>query len=417
MKIVEKRMQEVKEKISEITGAEGIETRTELIQQMVPVVLDYVKELLKGDVERIAGLRYSRCGGSENASRWGRQAGSICLQDMKVPVMVPRVRDTVTGKEIQLDTYKSLQKRHYGDKKLMKRLIHGLSCRNYEECAEMVPGVFGLKPSTVSHRYIRASSRKLRELMERRLEGQDIVAMFIDGKTFADDEIVIAMGVKMSGEKILLGMVQTGTENERVISRFLEELKDRGLQYNNGILFVIDGSKGFRKAIRKSFGEYGVIQRCLWHKRENVVSYLPKGRQKEFRYKLQGAYEKPTYSEAKESLLRIKADLEQINESSARSLEEGLEETLTLHRLEVFRELGISLKTANCMESIMSQVERKTSRVSYWKNSHQKMRWVAAALLEIEPRLRIIKGYRHLILLRTALQNQIKQKLGVQEVA
>jgi len=257
----------------------------------------------------------------------------------------------------------------------------------------------------------------LRELMERRLEGQDIVAMFIDGKTFAEDEIVIAMGVKMSGEKILLGMVQTGTENERVISRFLEELKDRGLQYNNGILFVIDGSKGFRKAIRKSFGEYGVIQRCLWHKRENVVSYLPKGRQKEFRYKLQGAYEKPTYSEAKESLLRIKADLEQINESSARSLEEGLEETLTLHRLEVFRELGISLKTANCMESIMSQVERKTSRVSYWKNSHQKMRWVAAALLEIEPRLRIIKGYRHLLLLRTALQNQIKQKLGAQEVA
>jgi hypothetical protein len=139
---------------------------------------------------------------------------------MKVPVMVPRVRDTVTGKEIQLDTYKSLQKRHYGDKKLMKRLIHGLSCRNYEECAEMVPGVFGLKPSTVSHRYIRASSRKLRELMERRLEGQDIVAMFIDGKTFADDEIVIALGVKMSGEKILLGMVQTGTENERVPSTY-----------------------------------------------------------------------------------------------------------------------------------------------------------------------------------------------------
>lgn len=417
MRIVEKRRAEVKEKIREITGAEGIETRVSLIQTMIPVVMMYVKELLQEDVERLAGKRYSREGGQEWVSRWGSQPGSIYLQDKKVPIMVPRVRDTKKAEEIQLNTYKQLQQACKGDEKLLKRVIRGLSCRSYEECADMIPGVFGLKPSTISRRYIRASSRKLRELMERRLEGHDIVAIFIDGKTFAEDEMVIAIGVTMSGEKIILGMVQTGTENEKVISRFLEELKDRGLDYSNGILFVVDGAKGIIKSIKKTFGEYGVIHRCQWHKRENVVSYLPKSRQKEIREKLQVAYEKPTYSEAKESLLKIKPTLREINESSVGSFEEGFEETLTLHRLGLFKELGISLKTTNCIESILSQVGRKTDKVSYWKNSNQKMRWVATALLDIEPRLRTIKGYRNLPMLRAALQKHLKQKLGAQEVA
>lgn len=417
MKIVEKRSREVKEKIREITEAEGFETRVTMIQSMVPVVLEYVKELLKDDVERLAGRRYCRKEGLAGVSRWGKQPGSICLQGKRIPLTVPRVRDTLSDKEIPLDTYKSLQDRNMGDEKLMKRLLSGLSCRNYEECADMVPGAFGLKPSTVSKRLKRASSKKLRELMERRLEEYDIVAMFVDGKTFADDEIVIALGVTMEGKKVFLGMVQTGTENECVISRFFEDMKERGLDYSNGILFVVDGAKGLTAAIRKSFGAYAEIHRCQWHKRENVVSYLPKGKQPEYRKKLQKAYEQPTYEEAKESFKRIRPDLQHINESAVRSLDEGFEETLALHRLGLFTKLGISLKTTNCIESVMSQVERKTLRVSHWKNSNQKMRWVGTSLLDIESRLRIIQGYRHLPLLREALQKLIKQRLGKQEVA
>ena len=417
MRIVEKRRREVKEKMREIKEAEGFETRITLIQALIPLGLEQLSKDLQEEVAVLAGARYSRQGGVTGVSRWGKQRGSVYMQDVKVPVTVPRIRDTITGAEVPLQTYKRLQKQYRGDEKLMKRVLSGLSCRNYEDCVEAVPGVFGLKPTTVSRRYIRASAKKLKELMERRLEGYDIVAMFVDGKTFADDEIVMALGVTIDGKKVILGMVQTGTENERVLSRFFEEFKDRGLDYSNGILFVIDGAKGFVKAVKKSFGEYAEIHRCHWHKRENVVSYLPKGKKDEYRRKLQAAYEKPTYDEAKEELKKIRSDLKCLNESAAGSLDEGFEETLTLHRLGLFRELGISFKTTNCIESVMSMVERKTNRVTYWKNSSQKMRWVATSLLDIEPRLRTVKGYKHLPMLRAALQSKIKQNLGASEVA
>jgi len=334
-----------------------------------------------------------------------------------VPIEVPRVRDIIQNKEIELKTYKKLQEPYRADEGLLKRVISGLSCRRYEECAEAVPGVFGLSASTVSRRQIRASARKLQELMERRLDGYDIVAIIMDGKTFAEDEMVIGLGVTIKGEKIILGIMQTATENERVVSRFLEELKERGLRYEEGILFVVDGSKGIIKAIKKTFGEYAQIQRCQWHKRENVISYLPKGKQELIKNKLQMAYGKPSYTEAKEALLKIKREIKHINESAARSLEEGMEETLTLHRLGVFEELGMSFKTTNCIESVMAQVGQRTDKVDYWKNSNQKMRWLATALLDIEQRLNKVKGWKYLPMLRAALIQHVRDRIEVRKAA
>ena len=184
-----------------------------------------------------------------------------------------------------------------------------------------------------------------------------------------------------------------------------------------GLLCILDGSKGLHKAIQKVFGSQALIQRCQWHKRENVVSYLPKSQQALWRRKLQEAYEKPTYAEAHAALLRCRQELRLINVSAIASLDEGMEETLTLHRLGVFSALGISLKTTNCLESLMAQVGQRTGKVDRWRNSDQKQRWVASALpvcvprtgrLDIEPRLRRIKGYRHLPTLRAALQGEIR---------
>lgn len=137
------------------------------------------------------------------------------------------------------------------------------------------------------------------------------------------------------------------------------------------------------------------------------MRYLPKTQQALWRRKLQAAYERPTYAEAKAALLRVRADLRALNASAVGSLEEGLEETLTLHRLGLFGPLGISLKTTNCLESLLAQVGAYTDKVDRWRSSDQKQRWVASALLMIEPRLRRIKGYRHLLLLRAALQREI----------
>jgi len=207
---------------------------------------------------------------------------------------------------------------------------------------------------------------------------------------------------------VILGFEQTATENAKVCRQFLQSLIDRGLGYQQGLLFAIDGSKSLRKAIDEVFGEYAAVQRCQWHKRENVVAYLPKSDQKRFRNKLQQAYEQPTYAQASRALKRVRGELKLINESAVRSLDEGLEETLTLHRLGLFQELGISLKTTNCLESINSQVARFTGRITYWKNSNQRHRWVASTLLEIEKGLRKINGHRHLPLLRMALKRELK---------
>jgi transposase-like protein len=243
--------------------------------------------------------------------------------------------------------------------------------------------------------------------MERRLHGYDIVAIIIDGKTFKDDEMMIALGVTIEGRKVTLGFIQTGTENASVCRNFLISLLERGLRIKEGVLCVMDGSKGIKKAVEEIFGRYAVIQRCQWHKRENVVSYLPKGRQATFRKLLQKAYEEPTYEGVKEVLKRVKKELSLINESAVRSLEEGLEETLTLHRFGLFEKLGKSLKTTNCIESVMALIGQRTDKVDYWKNSNQKQRWLATALLDIEARLNRIRGYKHLPELREALKQEL----------
>jgi transposase-like protein len=228
--------------------------------------------------------------------------------------------------------------------------------------------------------------------------------------------MVIALGITLAGQKVMLGFVQTASENERVCAAFLRDLVDRGLRPEDGLLVVLDGAKGLRKAIQTVFGAQAVVQRCQWHTRENVVRSLPKGQQPAWRRTLQAAYERPTYAEAKAALLRVRKELGLINESAVRSLDEGVEETLTLHRLGLFGALGTSLKTTNCLESLNAQLGAYTDKVDRWRTSDQKQRWVASALLTIEPCLRRIKGYRHLPLLRTVLQRETAPIPRMQEI-
>ena len=392
-----------------------VDVKTELIQALIPLGLWHVKEVLEQEVRVLAGERYKRQG-LEGCDRWGKQWGSVYLRDQKLPILVPRVRNQQEGKEIQLRSYERLQEPRNGDEGVLKRILHGLSCRSYGACAEAVPEAFGLSGSTVSKRYIRASARELKKLCERRLEGYDFVALLLDGKTFGTDEMVIALGVTVQGRKIPLGFVQTGTENERVGREMLEGLLERGLKMADGLLCVIDGSKGLRKALYEVWGTKVLVQRCQWHKRENVIGYLPKGMQGSMRRKLQEAYEEPTYEKAKGKLLKIRKELQEINRSAVNSLDEGFEETLTLHRLGLFQELGISFKTTNCMESLMALIAQKTDKVDYWRNSDQKHRWLAAALLDVEPRLRRVKGYRYLPQLRVAIQRVIQMGEGNHQV-
>lgn len=389
------------------TAAPDFDTRMALIQALIPVALERVHQELKNEVTWLAGERYAREGRQPGHVRWTRQRGSIYLADQKIPIEVPRVRDRLRDQEVPLQTYARLQQPRALDTGLLHKVLGGLATREYERCAEAVPEAFGLSASTVSRRFKRASARKLQELSERRLEGYDLVALILDGKTFAEDEMVAAVGVAITGEKVLLGFVQTATENRKVCATFLRALVERGLPVDLGLLVVTDGAKGLHAAVREVFGGVALLQRCQWHKRENVLAYLPERHRPAFRRKLQAAYEQATYEAAKRALGKVRAELTLLNTSAAASLDEGVEETLTLHRLGLFSELGVSLKTTNILESIHARVEDRTARVDHWRNSEQKQRWLATALLDLEPRLHRIKNYRSLPLLRDALTRHV----------
>jgi transposase-like protein len=386
--------------------AMGLSGRVRSIQSLIEIGLMHVSWELKREIDELAGERYARKAADMTCRRHGRNPGSVKLGGRTVAIEVPRIRDSEG--EVRLMSYESFQEHGELDEVLFRRVLAGLSCRDYEGASENLPGAIGLSGSTISRRFVEASRKHLKEFTERDLSELDLVALFVDGKSFADDEMIITLGVTLDGQKIPLGFCQTGTENARAIGQHFAELKSRGLQVNEGVLVIIDGSKGINSAVKRTFKDLAVIQRCQWHKRENVVSYLGKSEQEPMRRRLRFAYQRPTYAEARKELEKILCDLDRINQSAAASLREGLEETLTLHRLGVFAILGRSFKTTNCIESINAMAEQRCGKVKSWKNSNQKQRWLAAALLDIEPRLRRVCGCRDLPKLRAALKHELK---------
>ena len=380
--------------------SEDFDVKMSVIQDLIPLGLKAVADELKSEVRRLAGEKHSRAGAN---ARWGWQDGSVYLRDQKFPVRVPRVRDVEANKEVALEPYQRLQRPFDDDDGALRRLLHGLSTHKYQESSALAAEAFGISSSNLSKKFKRGSVEKLRQLETRSLAQYDIIAIFIDAKRYAEDGIMVALGVTMDGKKIILGIEQIHSENARAIIQWLNKLVERGLKFENGILFIIDGSKGIKKAIEQRFSVYAFIHRCRWHKRENVVAYLDKPQQVIFRRRLQEAYAKTTYKEARADLEQLHRELENVNMSAANSLMEGLEETLTIHRLGLSPELAQSLSTTNCIEALMAQMGSYTDKVDRWHNSDQILRWTATACMDIEPRMNRIQGHRYLNVLRHKL--------------
>ena len=405
---IEEKRKAVMDKIVK-SYSEEFDVKIAMIQELIPIGLKAISEELQKEVKGLAGERYSRSG--ENA-RWGRQNGSVYLMDQKFPIRVPRVRNMKERKEVALETYRRLQEPFYDDGKTFLKLLHGLSTHKYQESSILASEAFGISASNLSKRFKTNSTKKLTELQGRCLSGHDIVAIFIDGKRYADDGLMVALGITLEGQKIILGIEQMHGENAKAIKQWIDKLIERGLKFEDGILFIIDGSKGIKKAIENRLKDYALIQRCQWHKRENVIAYLSESQKVICRRHMQQAYAKTTYKEAHDELQKIYQDLFKINESAAHSLAEGLEETLTLHELGLSSELSKSLSTTNCIESVMSQMGQYTDKVDRWREGNHILRWTASSLADIEPRLYKIKGHHYLKVLRFKLREIVKQRLS-----
>ncbi len=368
--------------------------------------LMHVRELLDEKVVALAGERYTWKVEGE-MYRYRKNRGSYpALAGQRVPIWVPRVRG-LRG-EVPLRFYQMLQARGEVDDTLLQRVLCGISCRNYEAAAEAIPGALGLSSSSVSRGFVEASAEELRKFQERNLSGETFVALILDGKTFAEETMVIALGVTVEGDKRFLGFVETTTENERVLTGFLRSLLNREPDVWGGILVVLDGSKGLRAAVRKVWARRALVHRCHWHKRENVVSHLARDEQAAWRRCLQQAYSRPTFKEAHDALTRLHRELLDRNQDAAASLAEGLEETLTLHRLGVAALLGRSLRTPKKLPRVRERDGRRALRQGGRLEVLEPASPLAAALLDIEPRLRKLLGYRHLAKLQEAIRRELK---------
>lgn len=294
-----------------------------------------------------------------------------------------------------------------------EKLVCGLSTRKYRRAVGAVLDGYGIARSRVSRHFVRATAQQLEQLCARRLENLNLVALLIDGIEFAGQVLVVALGVDENGQKHVLGLWQGATENATVCRALLEDLVERGLNLRRRYLVVIDGSQALRAAVERVFGERAEVQRCQLHKRRNVKEHLPEHCRAPYDRQIRAAYAMTGYGEAKTALERIWRQLCDVNPSAARSLEEGMEETLTLHRLGVSPLLRRSLSTTHVIESCLSTVRHVARHVKRWQGGDHIARWSAAGLLEAEKKFRRVKGYRELKELNRILNPELHSQAQV----
>jgi putative transposase len=339
------------------------------------------------------------------ANWWGSDLSPAYYDKQKVLIERPRLRGK-DNKEIPLATFQAFRNPRGIRNSIIKNMVLGISSRNYEEAVEGFVKGYGIKKSSVSRHFVKATAEQMREFLERDLVGLDLVAIFIDGIQFKGHLLVVALGLERGGKKYVLGLWQGATENATVCASLLEDIARRGLNIEKDYLFVLDGSKALRSAVAKMFGADVTVQRCQQHKRRNVLDHLPKEHQHSIDARISAAYKMADYDAAKKSLELTVKYLEKLNPSAAASLKEGLEETLTVKKLGVTGLLRKTLQTTNPIESCFSVTRTITGRVKRWRGDDMVQRWAIAALLRAEKKFKRVKGYKEIPKLIAALQQK-----------
>jgi transposase-like protein len=289
----------------------------------------------------------------------------------------------------------------------------GLSTRKYGRAVREFAEAYGLEKSAISEHFIEASREKLKEMMERRLDKLRLCALLIDATPFAGQQMVAALGISQDGRKTILGIRQGATENATVVGELLGDLMHRGLDFAELRLYVLDGGKALHAAVKKYAGESAPIQRCQVHKRRNVLDHLTDEQKPLVAKKLNVAYALEDYDAAQQALHALHRELMDLNPSAARSLGEGLEETLTVHRLHVPPRLRKTLASTNVIESAFSIVERVCANVKRWHAGDQRERWVGSGLLVAEKQFRRVQGHKQIPILLRGLEALVPSKSEV----
>ena len=371
----------------------------ELIRQAGLRLMDL---LMQEEVRELVGERSQRQA-ERTANRWGSERGYCIVMGQKVPVERPRVRST-DDQEVRLGSYELFHRGEPLTETVWEKLMLGLSTRKYGQAVREFTEAYGLEKSAVSEHFIEASREKLREMMERRLDKTRLCALLIDATPFAGQQLVVAMGISQDGRKMILGLRQGATENATVVGELLGDLVSRGLDFTEPRLYILDGGKALTAALKKHAGESAAIQRCQVHKRRNVLDHLTDEQRPALAKKLNAAYALEDHAAAKQALNALHRELMDLNPSAARSLGEGMEETLTVHRLHVPMQLRKTLASTNVIESAFSIVEQVCKNVKRWHGGDQRERWVGSGLLVAQKQFRKVTGHKQIPVLLKELE-------------
>ncbi|MEN6334107.1 MAG: IS256 family transposase, partial [Phycisphaerales bacterium] len=377
-----------------ITGAEM--AVDELIEVTGRAAIEAVLTL---SAREVAGPKHPGKAAGE-ITWYGRQQTTIPLAERKLRVEKPRLRRKGSGsdKEVAIPAYEAMLGNSRLGRRMLEILLHGVSTRNYRRVLPQMAETVAVSKSNVSREFVEASEQTLKELCERRFEGQDILIVYLDGIQFGQIHVIVALGVDKQGYKHVLGVREGSSENATVVKDLLTDIVSRGLDPGRRRLFVIDGSKALRKAIDEVFGDKNPIQRCRNHKIRNVLDYLPKDRQDNVRCAMKAAFQLSA-EQGIAKLKKLSEWLVQEYPSAAESLLEGLAEMFTINRLDLPGSLRRCLASTNIIESPNAGIREKTGRVRRWRDGQMVLRWTASSLLTLEKRMRRIMGHQQLWML------------------
>ncbi len=394
----------IQEALGELVGA----AREGLLALSVGVGLGVVYELMELEVDEVVGPK-GKHDPDRTAKRHGHEDGSMTLGGRRVEVRRPRMRTVDDERELPVQSYGYFADRDPLTRAVMDRMLAGVSTRKFQRVGEPVGGEVeqssrSTSKTTVSELFIERTRTALGELMSRRLDDVRLAVMMLDGLEIAERTHVVALGISTEGVKIPLGLWEGSTENATLARTLLADLVDRGLDPEQAILFVIDGAKALRKAIKDVFGEHALVHRCHRHKERNVCDLLPERDRDQVRSRIRAAWSLSDAALAKQRLELLASELDRTWPDAAGSLREGMHDTLTLMRLGISGQLATTLSSTNPCESMIEIVRYTQRNVKRWRDGDMRKRWTAAGMLVAEQQFRRIIGYRDLAKLVIAVE-------------
>jgi putative transposase len=398
---------ELPEEVQLAVGDLAGKMREGLLALSVSVGIKVMNELIEDELAQVCGPK-GKHDRERTANRHGSRRSSVVLGGRKVTARRPRARAT-DGREVELRSWRLFADEDLLSERTVATMLAGLSTRNYGRALEPT-GEAGKSTSrsAVSRRFVRRTKAALGELMSRPVP-DDLVVVMLDGVVVAEHTLIACLGITADGTKVPLGVWEGATENKAVCARALAELEERGLRADEGLLFVIDGSKALAAAIAGAFGERAAVQRCRVHKRRNVLGHLPEAERPWVARKLSEAWALDRADVAERRLRELASALEPKRPGAAASLREGLAETLTITRLglEPGSSLARTLASTNTIESMISGSRQRSRNVKRWRGGEMVLRWSAAGILDAERSFRRVNGYRQLGALRAALRRNV----------